>query len=512
MAFVNLPPNLQDMFYALSDRIAKLETGPNQAMYTADTAQVSASTALADATAALAEADIAIANANIAIANAASANAAATSAAFAAGVSQASANGKNTIYYSSLVPTNTTATITNVVGNGTTVTYTATNTFSVGQLITIAGVNPTAYNLVKVVVATASSTQFTITSTAIGTYVSGGTATNVFVSGDVWFQLNGSNNIIAQSTYQSTLWVANQITDTVVANLNASKITAGQITGIAYNNGSGTFSVSALGVLVASSATITGNITATSGTFTGTVYASAGTFTGTVTATSGSFTGSLYSTSGIIGGFYVGSTYLSSASGGTGFYISSASGAASLGIVTATSFSAGGTFVINSSSSTISGGSYTVNNLGTVGCSNLNASSAITATGELYGITAGSTTTTSTANTWISTGGLFRRSTASSERYKENIADIRTIFDINPRKLLDLPVRAFTYKENNLSNTDDRYKIMMPGFIAEEVDAIYPIAADYENGPESWNDRIIVPAMLALIQDQEARITLLEGK
>ena len=39
------------------------------------------------------------------------------------------------------------------------------------------------------------------------------------------------------------------------------------------------------------------------------------------------------------------------------------------------------------------------------------------------------------------------------------------------------------------------------------------IAADYDAGQvESWNDRIIVPALLALIQDQETRIKALETK
>ena len=42
MAFVNLPANLQDIFYSITDRIAKLETGPNQAAYDAQSAQSSA--------------------------------------------------------------------------------------------------------------------------------------------------------------------------------------------------------------------------------------------------------------------------------------------------------------------------------------------------------------------------------------------------------------------------------------------------------------------------------------
>jgi len=53
---------------------------------------------------------------------------------------------------------------------------------------------------------------------------------------------------------------------------------------------------------------------------------------------------------------------------------------------------------------------------------------------------------------------------------------------------------------------------MVPGFIAEEVDAIYPIAVDYEvDGPVTWNERFIIPAMLSLIQDLYKEINTLKG-
>jgi hypothetical protein len=124
-----------------------------------------------------------------------------------------------------------------------------------------------------------------------------------------------------------------------------------------------------------------------------------------------------------------------------------------------------------------------------------------------------STTTANAANTWMSaTSGLTRRSTASSQRYKENIVDIRTVPGLDPNKLLSLPVRAFTYKADYLDSADDRFGDLLPGFIAEEVGEIYPIAADKDNGViESWNDRFVVPGILALVQDLNARVTMLEG-
>lgn len=138
--------------------------------------------------------------------------------------------------------------------------------------------------------------------------------------------------------------------------------------------------------------------------------------------------------------------------------------------------------------------------------------------GDVYSLTnfynQDTTTTANAANTWMSaTNGLTRRSTASSLRYKDNIVDLRTIADIDPKKLLDIPVRAFSYKTDYLDAADDRAGLMLPGFIAEEVAEIYPIAADKVDGViESWNDRFVVPGMLALIQDLHARVETLENK
>lgn len=69
------------------------------------------------------------------------------------------------------------ASITNVVGNGTTVTYTAANSFSAGQIVSIDEVMPYIYNLQNVTIATANASQFTVTNAATGTYISGGLAT-----------------------------------------------------------------------------------------------------------------------------------------------------------------------------------------------------------------------------------------------------------------------------------------------------------------------------------------------
>lgn len=69
------------------------------------------------------------------------------------------------------------ASITNIVGNGTTVTFTASNGFTAGQIVSIDGVLPPQYNLQNVTIATASASNFTVTNGATGIYISGGLAT-----------------------------------------------------------------------------------------------------------------------------------------------------------------------------------------------------------------------------------------------------------------------------------------------------------------------------------------------
>lgn len=68
-----------------------------------------------------------------------------------------------------------TATVTAASSNGTTVTYTANNRFSAGQIVTITGLSTSAFNLANVTIASATTTQFTVTNSATGTAVTGAT-------------------------------------------------------------------------------------------------------------------------------------------------------------------------------------------------------------------------------------------------------------------------------------------------------------------------------------------------
>lgn len=66
-----------------------------------------------------------------------------------------------------------TATVTAASSNGTTVTYTASNRFSAGQIVTITGLSTSAFNLANVTIASATTQQFTVTNPATGTAVTG---------------------------------------------------------------------------------------------------------------------------------------------------------------------------------------------------------------------------------------------------------------------------------------------------------------------------------------------------
>ena len=128
-------------------------------------------------------------------------------------------------------PTNLYATITNVSGDGTTVTFTATNSFSAGNIVTITGVVPAAYNFVKATIASASGSQFTVTNSTTGTFVSGGTA-QVYLDVSTTVNYGGSGSDIVSLTQDGTNYYA----------ANSTGIYKGLLTGvgtgaIAWNTG-----------------------------------------------------------------------------------------------------------------------------------------------------------------------------------------------------------------------------------------------------------------------------------
>lgn len=121
---------------------------------------------------------------------------------------------------------------------------------------------------------------------------------------------------------------------------------------------------------------------------------------------------------------------------------------------------------------------------------------------------------TSAANMRWGTGGpgKVQYSTASSRRFKNSIVAISDEIDLDPKKLLTIPVVAFKYNQDYLSSDDLRFNKMIPGFIAEDIEEIYEIAAENDEiGASDWNPRYVIPGMLALIQELYTRIETLEN-
>lgn len=360
-------------------------------------------------------------------------------------------------------------------------------------------------------------------------YRQGTTPTGTFAVGDIWFNTASDNAI---SRWDGSSWVATSLGNNALASISASKITAGTIDAsvITVSNinagnistgylaaariatGSLDASVITAGTITASQIA-TGTITATqiaAGTIT-TDKLSAGTLTGfTVQTSSGSTSISMNAATNAIsfkvGGSNVAHIVPLSTNGVIIHYGASADGSggtrpqAYVGS-TVVSLQADTSNIISASTSGL-----TFN--GTV-IADFNISSS----NELRVPFAYSNTTANAATVWISSTGQLRRSTASSQRYKTDIVDLVSVPELDPKALYSLPVRAFRFKTEYLPETDDRANALVPGFIAEEVDAIYPIAADYieGNGVETWNDRFIVPALLALVQEQNKRLIALEG-
>jgi hypothetical protein len=121
-------------------------------------------------------------------------------------------------------------------------------------------------------------------------------------------------------------------------------------------------------------------------------------------------------------------------------------------------------------------------------------------------------TNSGSPNMHVTSYGTFCRTTSSSERYKTAIANV-TNEELDPYKILDIPVRQFKYNEDNIPidrKPDDLYI----GMIAEEVQKAYPVAAEYnEDGQvEMWNIKILFPALLKIVQDQQKEINALKAE
>lgn len=113
--------------------------------------------------------------------------------------------------------------------------------------------------------------------------------------------------------------------------------------------------------------------------------------------------------------------------------------------------------------------------------------------------------TTSGWNAWISNNDYrLRAYGSSSERYKilgGSLTEefIESLYNIEP-------IMA-RYKDGYLEEHDERVGVEFPMFRAEDVDKYFPLAVDHIDGKaENWNERIMIPAMFAMIKAQKKKI------
>lgn len=93
---------------------------------------------------------------------------------------------------------------------------------------------------------------------------------------------------------------------------------------------------------------------------------------------------------------------------------------------------------------------------------------------------------------------------SSSKRYKILGASLPEEFIENLYNIEPIMAR---YKKGYLAKGDERVDAEFPMFIAEDVDMYFPLAVDHIDGKaENWNERIMIPAMFAMIKAQKKKI------
>ena len=109
-------------------------------------------------------------------------------------------------------------------------------------------------------------------------------------------------------------------------------------------------------------------------------------------------------------------------------------------------------------------------------------------------------------------GTILRRYSASSRRYKNSEASIWDSSEMDPHKLLDIPVKIFKYNLDYLDPEDQNYDKFLPGLMAEDVDNYYPVASfnNSEGLVENWMDRTVLVGTLALVQELYSKIDAMQ--
>lgn len=93
---------------------------------------------------------------------------------------------------------------------------------------------------------------------------------------------------------------------------------------------------------------------------------------------------------------------------------------------------------------------------------------------------------------------------SSSERYKILGGSLSEEFIENLYNIEPIMAR---YIDGYLEEHDERVGVYFPMFRAEDVDMYFPLAVDHIDGKaENWNERIMIPAMFAMIKSQKEQL------
>lgn len=113
--------------------------------------------------------------------------------------------------------------------------------------------------------------------------------------------------------------------------------------------------------------------------------------------------------------------------------------------------------------------------------------------------------TTSGWNAWISNNDYrLRAYGSSSERYKILGKSLTEEFIENLYNIEPIMAR---YKDGYLEEHDERVGVEFPMFRAEDVDKYFHLAVDHIDGKaENWNERIMIPAMFAMLKSQKEQL------
>lgn len=103
------------------------------------------------------------------------------------------------------------------------------------------------------------------------------------------------------------------------------------------------------------------------------------------------------------------------------------------------------------------------------------------------------------------------KTSSSSKRYKDHVSSVD--FE-QAKKVLDIPVVNFKYKDGYLAKDDELNGKPMPGLYAEDVEKLIPEAVYHLGGiggeVENWKERIILPLLLRVVQEQQKEINELK--